>query len=152
MTEDVGGVRSALIPKLRNHDSCYPALCRDGRIVNVSQIKHLDGRTNRPQRRRWVAGNAIWYKSYRDIRCLKWSRSARHIACKAPRSRANVRKPTSPVCGRLMPARQRNCETLHADIEITPGSAPNRQKGGTRGSLWKSAMSVPGQSRPSHLA
>ena len=33
-----------LIPKLRNHDSCYPALCRDGRIVNVSQIKHLDGR------------------------------------------------------------------------------------------------------------
>src|ERR1035438_10249120 len=34
----------ALIPKLRNHDSCYPALCRDGRIVNVSQIKHLNGR------------------------------------------------------------------------------------------------------------
>jgi hypothetical protein len=33
-----------IIPKLRNHDSCYPALCRDGRIVNVSQIKHLDGR------------------------------------------------------------------------------------------------------------
>ena len=34
---------SVLIPNLRNHDSCYPALCRDGRIVNLSQIKHLDG-------------------------------------------------------------------------------------------------------------
>ena len=35
---------SVLIPKLRNYDSCYPALCRDGRVVNVSQIKHLAGR------------------------------------------------------------------------------------------------------------
>jgi hypothetical protein len=33
-----------VISKLRKHDSCYPALCRDGRIVNVSQIKHLNGR------------------------------------------------------------------------------------------------------------
>jgi hypothetical protein len=33
-----------LIPKLRNLDSCYPALCGDDRIVNMSQIKHLDGR------------------------------------------------------------------------------------------------------------
>ena len=36
--------RRLVIPKLRNHNSCYPALCRDGRIVNVGQIKHLDGR------------------------------------------------------------------------------------------------------------
>ncbi len=36
-----------VISKLRNHDSCYPALCRDGRIVNVSQIKHLDGHHRR---------------------------------------------------------------------------------------------------------
>jgi hypothetical protein len=33
-----------LIPKLRNLDSYYPTLCGDDRIVNVSQIKHLDGR------------------------------------------------------------------------------------------------------------
>ena len=32
------------IPKLRNHDSCYPTLCGDDCIENVSQIKHLDGR------------------------------------------------------------------------------------------------------------
>ena len=35
---------SGLIPKLRNHDSCRPELCLDGRIVNVSHIKHLYGR------------------------------------------------------------------------------------------------------------
>src|ERR1035437_2626829 len=32
-----------LIPKLRNHDSCYPMLRGDDLIVNMSQIKQLDG-------------------------------------------------------------------------------------------------------------
>jgi hypothetical protein len=32
-----------LIPKLRNHDSCYPKLRGDDPIVNMSQIKQLDG-------------------------------------------------------------------------------------------------------------
>ena len=36
------GTLLALIPKLRNLDSCYPTLCGDDRIVNMSQIKHLD--------------------------------------------------------------------------------------------------------------
>ena len=36
--------KNQLIPKLRNHDSCRPELCLDGRIVNVSHIKHLYGR------------------------------------------------------------------------------------------------------------
>jgi hypothetical protein len=30
--------------KLGNLDSYYPMLCGNDRIVNVSQIKHLDGR------------------------------------------------------------------------------------------------------------
>jgi hypothetical protein len=29
---------SVLIPNLRNHDSCYPALCRDGRIESKQDI------------------------------------------------------------------------------------------------------------------
>ena len=33
-----------LIPKLENLDSYYPMLCGSDHIVNVSQIKHLDGR------------------------------------------------------------------------------------------------------------
>jgi hypothetical protein len=33
-----------VIPKLGNLDSYYPMLCGNDRIVNVSQIKHLDGR------------------------------------------------------------------------------------------------------------
>jgi hypothetical protein len=37
------GEQNPLLPKLRNDDSCYRAWCRGGRIINVSQIKHLDG-------------------------------------------------------------------------------------------------------------
>ena len=37
-------LKPRLIPKLRNLDSCYPTLCANDRIVNVSQIKHMDGR------------------------------------------------------------------------------------------------------------
>jgi hypothetical protein len=36
--------RLIVIPKLRNLDSCYPTLCEGDRILNMSQIKHLDGR------------------------------------------------------------------------------------------------------------
>jgi hypothetical protein len=39
-----GKIANAVIPKLRNLDSYCPTLCGDGRVVNVSQIKHLDGR------------------------------------------------------------------------------------------------------------
>lgn len=38
------------------------ALCRGGRIINVSQIKDLDGSCKRRKRCRGVARNAIWYK------------------------------------------------------------------------------------------
>jgi hypothetical protein len=38
------GLPTRFIPKLRNLDSCNPTLCGDDCIVNVSQIKHLDGR------------------------------------------------------------------------------------------------------------
>jgi hypothetical protein len=37
-------LQRTLIPKLGNLDSYYPMLCGNDRIVNVSQIKHLDGR------------------------------------------------------------------------------------------------------------
>jgi len=33
-----------MVPTLGNLDSYYPMLCGNDRIVNVSQIKHLDGR------------------------------------------------------------------------------------------------------------
>jgi hypothetical protein len=39
-----GVAQSYVIPKLRNLDSCYPTLCEDDLIVNMNQIKDLDGR------------------------------------------------------------------------------------------------------------
>ena len=37
-----------VIPKLGNRDSYCPMLCANDCIVNVSQIKHLDGRHQLP--------------------------------------------------------------------------------------------------------
>lgn len=42
----------------------YPTLCADGRAVNMSQIKHLDGRYNPATTPHVVAGNAIWYNRH----------------------------------------------------------------------------------------
>jgi hypothetical protein len=75
------------IPKLRNLDLCYPTSCGDDCMVNVSQIKHLDGRhTLHAARDTQIAGIALARRATHPNRRAIWgskdfdSRSlARHL-------------------------------------------------------------------------
>ena len=54
---------SVLIPNLRNHDSCYPALCRDGRIESKrAEGVLIDISCDRACEKSQTRGCLIWAK------------------------------------------------------------------------------------------